>query len=98
MPHTKSAEKRSRQYEKRRLHNRDLKKSLRAELKNYQKQLDSGTLDEARKVLNLCAQKLDKAGKHRIFHPNKVARKKSQLARMLNQKQAAPTAPSETNP
>lgn len=97
MAHTKSAEKRQRQSEKRRFRNRDLRKGLRAEIKNFLKLLKTGTLEETRKVFNLCIQRLDKVGRRRIYHPNKVARRKSQLARLLNKKQAAPAAPSETD-
>ena len=89
MPHTQSAKKRLRQTEKRRLHNRDLRKSLRAQMKSFQKAIESGSVEDAQKEFNACAQKLDRAGTRRVYHPNKVARKKSQLTKMLNDKQKA---------
>ncbi len=87
MPHTRSAKKRLRQNEKLRLHNRDIKKSIRATVKSYLKALQTGTVEEAQKELNLCNKKLDRASQKNIYHVNKVARRKSQLARLLKAKQ-----------
>jgi small subunit ribosomal protein S20 len=52
------------------------------------------SLDELRKEFTLAAKKLDKAAAKRVIHPNLAARKKSQLARLLRDKEkAAPAAP-----
>jgi small subunit ribosomal protein S20 len=93
MPHTKSAKKHQRQSEKRRLHNRAVKKALRTQIKRFEEAVE-GTVEELRQHYNLAAKKLDKAAAKRIIHPNLAARKKSQLARALHQKEtAAKTAP-----
>jgi small subunit ribosomal protein S20 len=93
MPHTKSAKKRLRQNEKRRLRNRSTKSAIKTQIKKVLATAKSGTPEELRTQLNLAAKKLDKAAAKRIIHPNLAARKKSQLARLANQKGTAATAP-----
>jgi small subunit ribosomal protein S20 len=88
MPHTHSAKKNLRKSEKRRLHNRAAKRTLRTHLKRFQSALD-GPLDALRAEYNLAAKKLDKAAARRIIHPNMAARKKSQMARAMQKKTAA---------
>ena len=96
MPHTKSAKKRLRQNEKRRLNNRATKSALKTQIKKVLATAQGGSLDDLRTQYNLAAKKLDRAAAKRIIHPNLAARKKSQLARLLNQKKAAPAAPPTT--
>jgi small subunit ribosomal protein S20 len=95
MPHTKSAKKRLRQTQKRRLRNRATKKAIKTQVKKVLATAKTGNLDELRKELNTAAKKLDKAAAKRVIHPNLAARKKSQLARLVNEKAAAakPAAP-----
>jgi small subunit ribosomal protein S20 len=80
MPHTKSAEKALRQTEKRRLHNRAVKKALKVQIKKFQA---AATPEQRQAELKLAAKKLDKAAAKNIIHKNKAARLKSQLARQL---------------
>jgi small subunit ribosomal protein S20 len=94
MPHTKSAKKRLRQNEKRRLRNRAMKSTIKTQIKQVLATAQGGTVEELQKQYNVAAKKLDHAAAKRIIHPNLAARKKSQLARLLNQKKAAPAAPS----
>jgi small subunit ribosomal protein S20 len=89
MPHTSSAKKHQRQSEKRRLHNRAVKKALKTQIKRFE-QAEGGPVEELRKQYNLAAKKLDQAAARRVIHPNLASRKKSQLARALHQKQQAP--------
>jgi small subunit ribosomal protein S20 len=91
MPHTKSAKKHQRQSEKRRLHNRAVKSAIKTQIKRFQ-QAESGTVEELRAQYNLAAKRLDKAAAKRVIHPNLAARKKSQLARALHQKETAAKA------
>jgi small subunit ribosomal protein S20 len=93
MPHTKSAKKRLRQSQKRRLRNRATKKAVKTQVKKVLAAAKTGNVDEMRKELNTAAKKLDKAAAKRVIHPNLAARKKSQLARLLNDKAAAAKAP-----
>jgi len=90
MPHSSSAKKRLRQTQKRRLHNRSVKKAIKTQLKKFEASVN-GPAEELRKEYVLAAKKLDKAAAKRIVHPNFAARKKSQLARVLRQKTAAST-------
>jgi small subunit ribosomal protein S20 len=93
MPHTRSAAKNLRKGNKRRLHNRSVISTIKALTKKFQATIANGTAEEARKEFVITVKKLDKAAAKRIVHPNMAARKKSQLARMLNQKQSAKTNP-----
>lgn len=97
MPHTKSAKKRLRQNEKRRLHNRAIKKAIKTQIKKVLATADEGPLDQLRKEYNLVAKKLDQAAAKRVIHANLAARKKSQLARLVHEKEtAAKAAPGPT--
>ena len=94
MPHTRSAKKQLRKNEKRRLHNRAVKKSIKTQIKKMLEVAEEGTVDQLKAEYNLAAKKLDKAAARRIVHPNLAARKKSQLAKVLHQKSVAgQTAP-----
>jgi small subunit ribosomal protein S20 len=98
MPHTRSAKKQLRKTEKRRLRNRAAVKAIKTQLKKVLAVSVSGTLDELRKEYTVAAKKLDKAAAKRVIHPNLAARKKSQMARLIRQKEqagkSAPQAPS----
>lgn len=88
MPHTRSAKKNLRKSEKRRLHNRAVKRTIKTHLKRFQAALE-GPIDQLKTEYNLAAKQLDKAAAKRVIHPNLAARKKSQLARKLHAKTAA---------
>lgn len=85
MPHTRSAKKNLRKSEKRRLHNRAVKRTIKTHLKRFLAALE-GPIDQLKTEYNLAAKQLDKAAAKRVIHPNLAARKKSQLARQLHAK------------
>ena len=89
MPHTKSAKKHLRKSEKARLRNRAVKKTLKTFCKRVLTAAAGGTPEQMRAELVQAVKRLDKAAAKRIIHPNLAARKKSQLARLVNQKLAA---------
>jgi small subunit ribosomal protein S20 len=93
MPHTRSASKRLRQNEKRRLRNRAIKHALKTQIKKVLATAKSGTVEQLQKDYQLAAKKLDKAAAKRVVHPNLAARKKSQLARLLHQKSKPAATP-----
>src|SRR5258707_10277074 len=97
MPHTSSAKKRLRQTQKRRLLNRSVKKAIKTQLKRFEA-AEKGPVEELRKEYNLAAKKLDKAAAKRVVHPNLAARKKSQLARLLKEKETSAKATPATTP
>ena len=88
MPHTRSAKKQWRKSQKRRLHNRTVKKAIKAEIKKFLAALKDAPATAA-DALKAVAKRLDKAAARRIVHPNLAARKKSQLARKLQPQAAA---------
>jgi small subunit ribosomal protein S20 len=92
MPHTRSAKKNLRKIEKRRAHNRAVIKTLKTHVKRVSTAAEK-SVEELQKEYNEAAKKLDKAAAKRIIHPNQAARKKSQLARVLNEKKKAPATP-----
>lgn len=77
MAHHKSAKKRIRQDEKKRLHNRYYKKSTRTALKKVREMEDPA---EAEKQLPALFSMIDRLAKRNLFHPNKAANLKSGLA------------------
>ena len=91
MPHTRSAKKNLRKSDKRRLHNRAVKKDIKTQIKSFLAALE-GPVDQLQKEYNLTAKKLDKAAAKQIVHPNLAARKKAQLARRLHAKTASKPA------
>ena len=93
MPHTKSAKKHLRQSEKRRLRNRAVKSAIKTQIKKVLTAATDGTLEQLRAEYRLAAKKLDKAAAKRVVHPNLAARKKSQLAKLLHQKELAAKQP-----
>ena len=89
MPHTRSAKKQVRKIQKRRLHNRTIKKALKVQIKKLQELAAKGSPEDLRKEFSVTVKKLDKAAAKRVIHRNQAARKKSQLARLVNSKATA---------
>ena len=69
MPHTRSAAKNLRKSDKRRSHNRNVKKDVIA------------AKGDSEAELKAAYKKLDKAAARGVIHPNTAARQKSQLAK-----------------
>ncbi len=84
MPHTKSAVKRLRQNEKRRLRNRWFRGRARTFMKKARKAIEAGDLENARQFAHLAIKALDKAAEKGVLHKNTVARYKSRLMKRLN--------------
>ena len=91
MPHTRSARKNLRKSEKRRIANRATKKSIKKQIKVFVEAVE-GPIEDLQKQYNLTAKRLDQAAAKMVIHRNTAARKKSQLARAINEKKAAKTA------
>jgi small subunit ribosomal protein S20 len=84
MANIKSAIKRIRQSERRRIRNAGVRSNVRTVVKGTRAALESGSKDEARAALARTVQVLDKAVTKGILHKNTASRKKSRLARQLN--------------
>ncbi len=84
MPNTKSAERRMRSSERKRLQNRNVMSRLRRLEKSYRQLLTAGNKDESAKALREVASAFDKAAKTGVVHRATASRKKSRLAAALN--------------
>lgn len=81
MAHHKSALKRIRQNEKRRIHNRYYARSMRSALRRFR---DTKTKEEAVAQFPTLQKMLDKLAKHNIIHWKKAANLKSGAAKLIN--------------
>lgn len=89
MPNTKSAKKRLRQNLERRARNRSARTALRTQVRKVRESVAAGAVDKAQDELRAAARRLDQAGAQRLIHPNKAARLKSRLSKLIK---AAKTA------
>ena len=85
MPNHKSAEKRVRQSEKRRMINRGHKTKVRTYIKKLRAALDSGKGEDIQKVLPETISVIDKSVQKGVLHKNAAARYKSRLTARANQ-------------
>lgn len=83
MANHKSALKRIRQNEKRRLHNRTYRNRARTLVRKAREAIDSGDLDEARKATRMAVRDLDKLVSRGVIHKRNAARRKSRLVKQL---------------
>lgn len=83
MAHSKQAEKRARQNEKRRLHNKALASSMKSSLKKLMTAIEAKDKEAAGKLLSQACARIDKAAKSNVIHKNTAARKKSQAMRAM---------------
>ena len=83
MPNTKSAIRRTRANERKRLHNRAIKSRLHKLEKSYATVLGGGNKDEATQSLSSVHSALDKAVKNGVIPRSAANRRKSRLALRL---------------
>ena len=83
MANTKSAIKRIRQNEKRRLRNRVYRGQARTYIKDARLAIANGEVDEAREATMKAVSALDKAAEKGIIHKNSASRRKSRIMRQL---------------
>ena len=83
MANHKSALKRIRQNEKRRLHNRHYRNRTRTLVKKARAAIESGNLDEAREATRAAVRDLDKLATRGVVHKRNAARRKSRLMKQL---------------
>ncbi len=87
MPNHKSAEKRVRQNERRRLVNRSNRTRLRSSIKDLRGAME-GDKQEAVALLPKTISEIDKAVQKGVLHRNAAARHKSRLTARVNQANA----------
>jgi len=79
----KSAIKRNRQNDKRRLHNRVYRGTARNFVRNARLAIESGDVDVAREATMKAVSALDKAAAKSIIHKNNASRRKGRLMKQL---------------
>ncbi len=84
MAHSLSAKKRARQNARRRLINRSRKSQIKTQIKRFEAALGSGDVEAAKAQYRLVVKKLDKVASTSTMHKKTAARKKSRLAKRLN--------------
>jgi len=81
----KSAIKRNKQNEKRRLRNRVFRGRARTFIRKARMEIEDGEIDSARESTLMAIKALDKAAQKGVIHKNNAARRKSRLMRRLSE-------------
>lgn len=89
MPGSKSAQKRVRVTERKRLKNKSITSLCKTNVTKAEKLIFSGELKAAQEAVAVAITSLDKAAEKGIIHPNNAARRKSRLMKKLNEAQAS---------
>lgn len=84
MANHKSAKKRIRQNEKRRLRNRYWRSTMRSVIKRVRVAVEEGKTDEAESTLRLAIKTIGKVRSKGIIHRNQASRRISRLTRFVN--------------
>ncbi len=85
MANHKSALKRAKQSEVRRLRNKAYKTGLKTAVKQVREAVESGSSDQAAATLKSAVSLIQKTAVKGVIHRKKAARKVSRLARRVNQ-------------
>lgn len=83
MANHKSAIKRIRQNEKRRVQNRTFRNRTRTLVKQARAAIESGNVEEAKTATHAAIRDLDKSASRGVIHPRNAARRKSRLMQQL---------------
>ncbi|MBT0662970.1 30S ribosomal protein S20 [Geobacter pelophilus] len=84
MAHHKSALKRIKQNEKKRLRNRHVRSTLRTFVKNVREAVAGNNLDAAREALAAAIPVIDKAASKGVIHTSNASRSVSRLTKLVN--------------
>lgn len=87
MPIIKSAKKRMRQNIKRRARNFPIRSELKTTYKKALELINDGKIEEAQKFMSFAYSIIDTAVKKKVLHKNTAARRKSNIAKALNDAQ-----------
>ncbi len=83
MANSPQSKKRARQADKRRLHNRSLRSSMRTTIKRFLKLVESGDKEAAAAAYRETSSVVDKMTIKGIHHKNRAARMKSRMNKRL---------------
>lgn len=89
MANRKSAIKRLRSAERRRLHNRTYRGRARTAVKQARSLIEEGQIEDARQAVRVAVVALDKAAQKGIIRKNNAARRKARLMQQFNQLERA---------
>ncbi len=92
MAQHRSAEKRIRQSEKRRVRNRASRSGVKTQIKRLRTAIGDGSAESAKQLLPETVAQIDKAAKKGVLHRNTAARSKSRLTRQVNALEGAAEA------
>lgn len=84
MAQHKSAKKRIRQNDNKRIRNRHIRTTLRSTLKRFEQTLEKQNAEELKVLLDKTISIVDTAASKGIIHKNKAARHVSQIRRKIN--------------
>lgn len=84
MPIIKSAKKRVKVTKKKTAKNRKWKEELKDAIKSFEVLIEEDKAEEAKAQLKEATKIIDKCASKNLIHKNNAARKKSRLAKMLN--------------
>jgi|YelNatPaOPRAMG01_1025707.scaffolds.fasta_scaffold439847_2 small subunit ribosomal protein S20 len=84
MPKTKSAKKELRKIKRRTIRNQAIKANLRYLERKFLKSIEEKNKEMAKEFYRKLQKALDKAAKRNVIKKNKASRKKSRLAKKLN--------------
>jgi small subunit ribosomal protein S20 len=96
VPNIKSAIKRVKVAEKKRLRNKPIRSAARTYVKNARRAIDGGSVEapETLQALQKALSYLDHAASKGVIHKNNASRRKSRLMKQFNKAQAAAGASS----
>ena len=89
MAHSKSAQKRVRASERRRLRNKAVRSMAKTSVTKAEKLIFAGEVEAAQEAVVATISTLDKAAQQGVIHSNNAARRKSRLMKKLNEAQAS---------
>ena len=90
MANTRSAEKRNRQAQKRRLRNLHFRSSMKSAVKKVRDALTRGDAEGARQALGQAERAIGRAASKGVVHANTASRRISRLAQAVGRPAAAP--------
>ncbi|HEY54935.1 MAG TPA: 30S ribosomal protein S20 [Dehalococcoidia bacterium] len=96
MPVTKSAQKRVRETERKRLRNKPILSLCKSNIAKAERLIFLGEFEAARQAAAVAISSLDRAAEKGVIHSNNAARRKSRLMQKLNEAQAS--APAKAKP
>ena len=95
MPNTKSAQKRTRVSERKRVRNKSIRTLSKSSIAKAERLIFSGELESGQAAVTTVVSVLDKAAKKGVIHPKNAARRKSRLVKKLNEARAKTSAEAE---